>query len=63
MLFIERTNEKIEHTIEYIDCTNDLQYESYTYKPVIYLFHGSGAQINWNGPMLISKGFDLCVSV
>ena len=41
--------------------SHDFQYESC--KPVIYLFHGGGAQINWNGPILISMGFNLCVSV
>ena len=41
--------------------SHDFQYDSC--KPVIYLFHGGGAQINWNGPIVISKGFNLCVSV
>ena len=70
MLYIGHTNEKIEHThenayqefaaylrMELAISFHDFQYESC--KPVIYLFHGSGAQIIWNRLMLISKGFNL----
>lgn len=41
--------------------SHDFQCESC--KPEIYLFHVGGAQIIYKGIILISKGFNLCVSV
>ena len=78
MLYIALTNEKIMHTNEYIEhgygyeyglpsplMTSSHERSSHeSCKPVIYLFHGGGAQINWSGPILISnQSINLCVSV